>query len=45
MKEKKDGWRLSCQVAVKNDMKINIPEEVFGVKVRIKLNKNGIVGL
>ena len=31
-KEKKDGWRLSCQVAVKNDMKINIPEEVFGVK-------------
>ena len=31
-KEKKDGWRLSCQVAVKNDLKITIPEEVFGVK-------------
>ncbi|MDR2260736.1 MAG: NADH:ubiquinone reductase (Na(+)-transporting) subunit F [Azoarcus sp.] len=26
------GWRLSCQVAVKQDMKIGIPEEVFGVK-------------
>ena len=31
-KEKKDGWRLSCQVPVKNDLKITIPEEVFGVK-------------
>ena len=27
-----DGWRLSCQVAVKQDMKIEVPEEVFGVK-------------
>ncbi len=26
------GERLSCQVAVKQDMKIEIPEEVFGVK-------------
>ena len=26
------GWRLSCQVAVKGDMEIQIPEEVFGVK-------------
>ncbi len=26
------GDRLSCQVAVKQDMKIEIPEEVFGVK-------------
>ncbi len=26
------GDRLSCQVAVKQDMKIQIPEEVFGVK-------------
>jgi len=31
-KEKKDGWRLSCQVAVKNDLKIQVPEEVFGVQ-------------
>lgn len=26
------GWRLSCQVPVKQDMKIEVPEEVFGVK-------------
>lgn len=26
------GWRLSCQTAVKQDMKIEVPEEVFGVK-------------
>ena len=28
----REGHRLSCQVAVKQDMKIEIPEEVFGVK-------------
>jgi Na+-transporting NADH:ubiquinone oxidoreductase subunit F len=28
----RDGWRLSCQVAVKQDMKIKVPEEFFGVK-------------
>jgi Na+-transporting NADH:ubiquinone oxidoreductase subunit F len=27
-----EGWRLSCQVAVKQDMNIEVPEEVFGVK-------------
>ena len=27
-----EGWRLSCQAAVKQDMKIQVPEEVFGVK-------------
>lgn len=27
-----DGWRLSCQTPVKQDMKIQVPEEVFGVK-------------
>ena len=27
-----DGWRLSCQTQVKQDMRIQIPEEVFGVK-------------
>ena len=31
-KQQNDNWRLSCQVAVKGDMKIQIPEEVFGVK-------------
>jgi len=31
-KEIADGWRLGCQVKVKEDMKITIPEEVFGIK-------------
>jgi Na+-transporting NADH:ubiquinone oxidoreductase subunit F len=31
-REANQGYRLSCQVAVKQDMKIEIPEEVFGVK-------------
>ncbi|NLD14095.1 MAG: NADH:ubiquinone reductase (Na(+)-transporting) subunit F [Gammaproteobacteria bacterium] len=31
-RDAKEGWRLSCQVSVKQDMKIQIPEEVFGVK-------------
>jgi len=31
-KELKDGIRLSCQVKVKQDMEITIPEEVFGIK-------------
>ncbi|SHF18547.1 Na+-transporting NADH:ubiquinone oxidoreductase subunit F [Ruegeria intermedia] len=31
-REAAHGDRLSCQVAVKQDMKIEVPEEVFGVK-------------
>ena len=31
-KQQNDNWRLSCQVPVKRDMKIQIPEEVFGVE-------------
>lgn len=31
-KEIADNYRLGCQVKVKEDMKISIPEEVFGVK-------------
>lgn len=31
-RDERDGWRLSCQVAVKQDMKIEVDEEVFGVK-------------
>jgi len=31
-REAAEGERLSCQVAVKQDMKIQVPEEVFGVK-------------
>ncbi|WP_250657913.1 NADH:ubiquinone reductase (Na(+)-transporting) subunit F [Alkalimarinus coralli] len=31
-REEAEGWRLSCQVAVKQDMEIEVEEEVFGVK-------------
>ena len=31
-REARDNVRLACQVAVKQDMKITVPEEVFGVK-------------
>lgn len=31
-REQNEGWRLSCQVPVKQNMKIHVPEEVFGVK-------------
>ncbi|MED5525016.1 NADH:ubiquinone reductase (Na(+)-transporting) subunit F [Gallaecimonas pentaromativorans] len=31
-REAKEGCRLSCQVAVKQDMNIEVPEEIFGVK-------------
>jgi Na+-transporting NADH:ubiquinone oxidoreductase subunit F len=31
-REEREGWRLSCQTPVKQDMKIKVPEEVFGVK-------------
>lgn len=31
-KEIQDNWRLGCQVKVKNDMKVKVPEEIFGIK-------------
>ncbi|WP_461482869.1 NADH:ubiquinone reductase (Na(+)-transporting) subunit F [Porticoccus sp.] len=31
-REANEGWRLSCQTPVKQDMKVEVPEEVFGVK-------------
>lgn len=31
-REEKEGWRLSCQVNVKQDMEIEVEEELFGVK-------------
>ena len=42
-KEAACGDRLSCQVAVKQDMKIEVPEEVFGVKkwmCKVRSNDN-----
>jgi len=37
------GVRLSCQVTVKSDMRIGVPEEVFGVRswtCRVRSNRN-----
>ncbi|MCR8921905.1 NADH:ubiquinone reductase (Na(+)-transporting) subunit F [Dasania sp. GY-MA-18] len=31
-REAREGLRLSCQTPVKQDMKIEVPEEVFGIK-------------
>ncbi len=31
-KDAKDGWRLACQVTCKQDMKVHVHDEVFGVK-------------
>ena len=42
-KEISDGWRLGCQVKVKQDMKIEVPEEDFGIKkwqAKVKSNYN-----
>jgi Na+-transporting NADH:ubiquinone oxidoreductase subunit F len=42
-REAAGGDRLSCQVAVKQDMEIEVPEEVFGVKkwlCKVRSNEN-----
>lgn len=42
-KEQQENWRLGCQVKVKQDMEIKIPEEVFGIKkweCEVLSNKN-----
>ncbi|MFT6899702.1 MAG: Na+-transporting NADH:ubiquinone oxidoreductase subunit F, partial [Paraglaciecola sp.] len=31
-REAKEGCRLSCQVSIKQDMDIELPEEIFGIK-------------
>lgn len=31
-REVRDGWRLSCQVSVKQDMKIHVPEEFLDIR-------------
>lgn len=31
-KDAKDNWRLACQVKVKEDMEIRVPEEVFSIQ-------------
>ena len=42
-KEQQNDWRLSCQVKVKDDMKISVPKEIFGIKkwqCEVVSNKN-----
>jgi len=42
-REQKENWRLSCQVKVKNDMSIRIPEEIFNIQkysCTVKSNRN-----
>jgi Na+-transporting NADH:ubiquinone oxidoreductase subunit F len=31
-KDAQDNWRLACQVKVRGDMDIRVPEEIFGIK-------------
>ncbi len=31
-KEQLNNWRLGCQVKVREDMEIHVPEEIFGIK-------------
>ncbi|MGQ7868422.1 NADH:ubiquinone reductase (Na(+)-transporting) subunit F [Sunxiuqinia sp. sy24] len=31
-KEQNDNWRLACQVKVKEDMELQIPQEIMGIK-------------
>lgn len=42
-REAREGYRLSCQVAVKQNMKIVIPDDVFGIKrweCTVRSNRN-----
>lgn len=42
-KEQMNDWRLGCQVKVKEDLKISIPPEIFGIKkweCEVVSNKN-----
>lgn len=42
-KQAREGMRLACQVTCKQDMKIHVPEEVFGIKkwkCKVRSNDN-----
>jgi Na+-transporting NADH:ubiquinone oxidoreductase subunit F len=42
-KEQRDNWRLSCQVKIRQDIKIKIPEEIMGIRkwdCEVVSNKN-----
>jgi len=31
-KDQKNNWRLGCQVKIRNDMKIKVPDEIFSIR-------------
>lgn len=42
-REAAEGWRLSCQVGLKDDMRVELPREVFGVRrwhCRVRSNRS-----
>jgi Na+-transporting NADH:ubiquinone oxidoreductase subunit F len=42
-KDQKDYWRLGCQVKIRNDMKIKVPDEIFSIRkwdATVKSNNN-----
>ncbi|MDE0587538.1 MAG: NADH:ubiquinone reductase (Na(+)-transporting) subunit F, partial [Candidatus Marinimicrobia bacterium] len=42
-KDAKDNWRLACQVKIKENMDIHVPDEVFNIRkwdCKIRSNKN-----
>ncbi len=32
LSERKENWRLACQVKIKEEMEIQVPEEIFGIQ-------------
>ena len=41
--EAKDNWRLACQVKIKEDMKVQVPDEIFNIQkwdCTVRTNKN-----
>ena len=41
--EAKDNWRLACQVKIKEDMKVHVPDEIFNIQkwdCTVRSNKN-----
>ena len=41
--EAKDNWRLACQVKIKDDMKVHVPDEIFNIQkwdCTVRSNKN-----
>ena len=41
--DQKNNWRLGCQVKIRNDMKIQVPDEIFSIRkwdAVVKSNEN-----